>query len=65
MKNIDVSVVKNGCGHSGLGKLKLAVSLKNESMEQADFMCVDKNSGNLKVTLIIFALCWSEMGMAI
>ena len=32
-------------------------------MEEADFLCVDKNLGNLKVTLIIFAVCWTEMGV--
>ena len=25
---------------------------------------IDENSGNLKITLIIFALCWLEMGIA-
>ena len=28
MKNIEVSVVKNGCGHSGVRTLKLAISQK-------------------------------------
>ena len=52
-----MGVVKNGCGHSGVRTLKLAAYLKKESIEYVDFWCVDKNSGNLEVTLIIFALC--------
>ena len=60
LKNIDVDLVKIGCGHSGLKALKLSLS---QGMNE--WACVEKNSGNLKVTLIIFTLSWSEMGMAL
>ena len=33
LKNTEVGVVKNGCGHSGSRTLNLAVSLKKETME--------------------------------
>ena len=56
------SWLKNGCGHSGSRTLKLAVS-QGGINEVSWFWCVDKNSGNLKVTLIILALSWSEMGV--
>ena len=61
MKNIWVSMVKNGCGHSGLRILKLAVSPEG-SNGMNWFWCVDKNSGKPKVILIIFG-CWSKMGV--
>ena len=51
LKNIGVSVVKNGCGYSGL-KVKL--------MEQT-FLHADTNSWKLKVALIINGWAWSNI----
>ena len=62
--NIGVGMVKNGCGHSGLMTLKLGVFHQERINGVNWFLVVDKISGNLKATLIIFELCWSEMGVA-
>ena len=59
LKNVGVGLVKNGCDHFGL---KLAVS-QNGINGINWFWCVDKNSGNPKVTLIIFGWWWSKMGV--
>ena len=56
LKSIGMGVVKNGCSYSGLRTLKLA--LYQEGINRVSWLwCVDKNSGNLNVILIIFALC--------
>ena len=51
LKNIQVGMVKNGCGHLGLRALKLVVSQAVYGI--TGFWCVDTNSGKLKVSLII------------
>ena len=56
-------MLKNGCGQSGHGTLKLAVS--QESMEWNGFLHAHANSGKLKVYSMIFGLAWSKMGMAV
>ena len=58
LKNIGVGgVFKNGCGHSGLRTLKLAVS--KEGINEINwFLVFGKNSGKPKVTLIIFGWWW-------
>ena len=48
LKNAGVSMVKNGCDHSVLRTLKLAV-------------CQGEMNGKLKVTLAIFRWWWSKM----
>ena len=56
LKNVGVSMVKNGYGHSILRTLKLAVCQGkiNEIIWNNDFWHVDTNSWKLKVTLTIF-----------
>ena len=63
LSNIGLGVVKNACGLSDLRTLKLAISRRNQ-WNKLIFWFVDKNSGKLKVTLVIFGLCWSKMGLA-
>ena len=50
-------MVENGCGHSGLRTLKLAVSQKGIN-EITGFGWVDNNLGKPEVTLIIFEWWW-------
>ena len=57
MKYIGVGMVENGCGHSGLRTLKLAVSQKGIN-EITGFGWVDNNLGKPEVTLIIFEWWW-------
>ena len=47
-------MVKNGCGQPGHGTLKLTAS-----HEWADFLHAARNSGKLKVILMIFERSWS------
>ena len=63
LKNIGVGEVKNGCGHTGLRTLKLAVSQKGINGINW-FKSVDKHSGNPKVALIIFGWSWSKICVA-
>ena len=51
VENVGVSVVKNGCGHSVLRTLRLAV-FKKKLLDFTGFWCGNKNSGKPKVTLI-------------
>ena len=58
-----LNMVKNGCGHSCLGNLKMAVSQKwTDSI--TDFLHAGINSGKLKVDSKIFGWAESEMAMA-
>ena len=51
-------MVKNGCGQSGDGTLKLTVS------EETDFLLVDIDSQKPKVDQKMFGWAWSKMGVA-
>ena len=51
LKNIGVSVVRNWCGHSVLRTQKLTIS--REAISAINWF-VDRNLGNLKVSLIMF-----------
>ena len=53
LKNIGVGMVKNGCSHSVLRTLKLAIC-QGKMNEIINFSCVDANSWKVKVTLTIF-----------
>ena len=64
-KNIELGMVKNECGHSGLRTLKLAVSQKGINGMNWYFWCVYENSGKPKVTLIIFGWFWWKIGVVL
>ena len=51
-----VGVVKNECGQSGYGTLKLTGF-------QANFLNAGTNSGKLKVASMIFGWAWLKMDM--
>ena len=56
-------MVKNGCGQSGDGTLKLTY-LKNEQMEQSDFLHAHTDAQKLKIDQNFFVWTWSKMGVA-
>ena len=56
-----VRIVKNGCGQSVHGILRLTVSWK---LNGVDFLHASSNSGKLKVDSMIFGRVWSKMVMA-
>ena len=55
-------MVKGGCGQSGDKTLKLTAILKNEQMEQTDFLHVDTDLEKFKVDQNNFGWAWSKMG---
>ena len=55
-----VSIIKNICGQPGNRTLKLTY-LKNEQMEQTDFLLVDTDLQKLKVDQKLFWWAWSKM----
>ena len=63
LKKIVVGVVKNGCCHSSLSILKLAVSQEGFNGITSSWF-FDTNSGKLKVALLIFGWWCSKMSMA-
>ena len=58
-KNIEVDVVRNGCGHPG-HKVNGWMNGWTKLILHAD-----ANSGKLRSTLIIFGWLWSKMGMGL
>ena len=58
-----MGVVKNGCGQSGLGTLKLTAS-KEWTVRITDFLYVDTDSQKLKTDQKFFGWAWSKMGGA-
>ena len=56
-------MVKNGCGQSSDGSLKLTVSQKRNRWNKLIFLYVTTNSGKLKVDSMIFG--WALLKMAI
>ena len=61
IKTFWVGIVKNGCGQSGHGTLKLM----SELLELSDFLYAGVNLGKLNGVSIIVGWVWSKMAMAI
>ena len=59
---LEVGMVKNCYGQPGHRTLKLTY-LKNEQMEQTDFLHVVTKLGKLKVDSMIFGWMWSKMAV--
>ena len=57
-------MVKNCCGQSGHGTLKLTVS-EEWKIEWTDFLHAGANSGKFKVISLIFEWIWSKMDMVV